>query len=73
MSNNPHVYGLLHATDKNEEQRRCARQFNQNETIRASFRDALPHLEALERIYKTGIEVNWFQKKEIQQCVNAMI
>jgi hypothetical protein len=70
MSNNPHVIGPTHATMKTAEQRRCTNKFRTNETLRGSFRAALPHFEALERLYHVGVEVNRFQTKELSQCMS---
>ena len=71
MSYNPRINGSRHTSTiyGGEEHKRCADQFQNNETFRELFREALPPLRVLERLYNVGIEVNRFQKEELRQCV----
>lgn len=73
MSNNPHVIGPTHATAKSTEQKRCSTKFRTDEATQAELRAALPHFAALERLYKVGVEVNRFQRKELSQCANSVV
>jgi hypothetical protein len=69
MSNNPQVIGPRHPTANTSEKRRCSKLY-QNETFRELFREASPHLRALERLFHVGVEVNRFQNEELRQCVS---
>jgi len=45
----------------------CHANFNDPEFV-DQLTAAAPELEALIRLYKIGVEVNHFQKKELEQC-----
>lgn len=68
MSQNLHVKGELHATKSTTPAYiRCTRAF-QNKTFQEQFKEKLPILGTLERLYQVGVEVNRFQKEELRQC-----
>jgi hypothetical protein len=67
MSLNPSVTGAKHASKKNKETTRCSDLYK-NATFQEVFKQKLPLLDILDRLYKVGVEVNRFQQKELQQC-----
>ena len=68
MTYNPHIQGRDHATLPSEENKACKKLFGTDEEFRESVRQKVPAFAALERIYHVAIEVNRFQKEELQQC-----
>jgi hypothetical protein len=52
---------------KTRESMRCSRVF-QNEKFQQQFKEKLPILASLERLYQVGVEVNRFQQEELRQC-----
>jgi hypothetical protein len=67
MSLNPHVEGSRHPSSKSKEHRRCAALF-QNTTFQERFKEKLPVLAVLDRLFHVGVEVNRFQREELRQC-----
>jgi hypothetical protein len=67
MSLNPQVKGSRHPSLKTTESMRCSRVF-QNEKFQQLFKEKLPILASLERLYQVGVEVNRFQQEELQHC-----
>jgi hypothetical protein len=64
---NPNVTGSTHGSKKGEEMTRCSDLYK-NLTFQEVFKEKLPVLDILDRLYKVGVEVNRFQQKELQQC-----
>jgi len=56
--------GGKHRSKKDEH---CLAKFNDPKFV-DELKAAAPELEALIRLYKIGVEVNHFQKKELEQC-----
>jgi hypothetical protein len=45
----------------------CSNLFGK-EDFQERFKEKLPILAALDRLYKVGVEVNRFQQEELKQC-----
>lgn len=59
--------GSQHPSLKTRESMRCSRVF-QNEKFQQQFKEKLPMLASLERLYQVGVEMNRFQQEELRQC-----
>lgn len=73
MSKNPHILPSSHSSvprpkKLKEEYTRCKYQYEKNETFKALFRQQLPHLQILDRLYNVGVKVNHFQRQELEEC-----
>jgi len=68
LTYNPEIVGTDHATKKTIENIACKKLFEKDEKFRESVRQRVPAFAALERIYHVAVEVNRFQKQELQQC-----
>lgn len=64
---NTDVAGGEHSTKQSGEAERCKKRFKDPE-FQQQLLEASPELRALNRLYHVGIEVNRFQKEELQQC-----
>ena len=64
--------GGTHSSGRNGEKAveyyRCSDVFK-NATFHQRLREELPSVAALERVYRLGVEVNRFQKEELQRCL----
>jgi hypothetical protein len=67
VSLNPQVKGSRHPSLKTRKSMRCSRVF-QNEKFQQQFKEKLPMLASLERLYQVGVEMNRFQQEELRQC-----
>jgi hypothetical protein len=67
MSLNPNVTGARHESSKAMNIIRCSSLFG-TEDFQERFKEKLPILAALDRLYKVGVEVNRFQQEELKQC-----
>jgi hypothetical protein len=67
MSLHPHVIGNRHTNSKSKEHLRCAAAFK-NATFQERFKEKLPILAVLDRLFHVGVEVNRFQLEELRQC-----
>jgi hypothetical protein len=67
MSLNPNVAGARHASSKTVNIIRCSSLFDKKD-FQERFKEKLPILAALDRLYKVGVEVNRFQQEELKQC-----
>lgn len=69
---NPHVVGERHESSSAspEEAARCKRLYRHNRTFQKLMLQSSPEVAALERLYRLGVEVNRFQRKELEQCSN---
>ena len=57
----------LHQSGSTREKLKCKELFK-NETYRENLRSNIPMLAAMERVYNVGVEVNRFQREELNQC-----
>jgi hypothetical protein len=64
---NPDVQGAKHGSGDIEEAKRC-RQVYQDAEFQAQLMQASPEVAALHRLYQIGVQVNDFQRRELQQC-----
>jgi hypothetical protein len=64
---NLHVAGGEHSTTAKGESLRCKERYK-NPAFQRKLLEASPELRALHRLYQVGLEVNKFQKEELQQC-----
>jgi hypothetical protein len=66
---NQHVEGLRHGSFSilPEEAERCKNQYLKNRTFQELMLQA-PEIAALQRVYEVGVEVNRFQRNELDQC-----
>lgn len=64
---NPEVRGESHSSGKGPEQMRCSQVFKQ-ESFRKEILDKGPEVAASMRLYELGLQVNKFQKEELEQC-----
>eukprot|EP00531_Pseudo-nitzschia_arenysensis_P001738 CAMPEP_0116117408 /NCGR_PEP_ID=MMETSP0329-20121206/1556_1 /TAXON_ID=697910 /ORGANISM="Pseudo-nitzschia arenysensis, Strain B593" /LENGTH=535 /DNA_ID=CAMNT_0003610969 /DNA_START=362 /DNA_END=1969 /DNA_ORIENTATION=- len=46
----------------------CQKLYLEDETFREKIRAEIPAFQAMERVYNVGVEVNRFQKQELQEC-----
>lgn len=64
--------GGTHSSGRNGEKAveyyRCSDVFK-NATFHQRLREELPSVASLERLYRLGVEVNRFQKEELQRCL----
>lgn len=67
MSRNPKVHGGRHSTKDTDDKIRCAEKFKEEE-FQQKLMNASPELAALVRLYNIGVEVNKFQKEELETC-----
>ena len=67
MSLNPHVQGVSHPSRKTQHQHWCKKKFH-DPLFRDYLREKVPIMRRLERIYAVGLEVNRFQKEELESC-----
>ena len=68
LSKNPHVQGKPHRTGKSVRHLKCEELFQNNETFREDFRARLPLFRLLEDLYEVALEVNAFQRAELEDC-----
>jgi len=64
----PEVRGADHSTEPTDENLACKKLFATDEGFRERVRESVPAFAALERVYGVGVEVNRFQKDELDRC-----
>uniref|UniRef100_A0A7S0TDJ3 Sulfotransferase domain-containing protein n=1 Tax=Pseudo-nitzschia delicatissima TaxID=44447 RepID=A0A7S0TDJ3_9STRA len=57
-----------HRSHWTKEKPMCQELYLKNETFRDDLRSKIPALRAIERVYNVGVEVNRFQREELEQC-----
>ena len=62
---------MRHSTQKTPEHLRCKEQFEKNQTFQELLQEAIPPLKVMNRLYRVGVEVNAFQKRELEQCTGG--
>ena len=67
LSLNPSVKGETHISGGGEEVKRCDQVFN-DQSFRDKVMEESPEIAALARLYQVGLEVNTFQRRELDQC-----
>lgn len=72
MSLNPNVTGSRHSSKKTEESLECDRIF-QDPDFRNQFREAVPLMVRMERLYQLAIEVNRVQQQELSECTSNIL
>ena len=70
MSLNPEVQGELHSSKRSKESITCSRIY-QNRKFQEAFREAVPLMSVMERLYKLAVEVNTFQQQDLNECLGA--
>jgi hypothetical protein len=71
MSLNPEVQGGRHSTKISPESIICSQYFQNNTNFREAFREAVPLMGVMERLYQLAVEVNAFQQRELDECTGT--
>jgi hypothetical protein len=70
MSLNPHIQGKRHSTGSIGESARC-KEVYKDPDFQNIISSKSPAVQVINRLYQVGIEVNEFQRKELQECSSS--